>query len=469
MRIFLFIIFVVFIFDSCKKSESPPPVVVIINKVIPPSAFTVTVIDRGTDYAVLNWTKSMATNNDSVVYNVYLGSNPVPVAAGLTSLTYTMHNLNPDSSYKGRIEAEDPKENRTSEPFHLDPFDGYFFAYDNYSQFLYKATLSASPVTPYSFGDDFNAPSGYSNFPVPAISGDTLFVSDLNAVTAVNLKTGSVLWSVGTPGSPTFSLLYANGVIYASCLSSSLNVVAINVAKQSIIWTFPYSIVGITSDPVIANNTIYFTNSNLLFAVNANNGSLLWSKVVANGIGRPSTDGKSVFVATQQNASIYSYDCSTGAYNWSYSVGSVPLNSCPVIHNGTIILVANNATVAVSTQNGSALWQVPSSGYPAFNGDTVFMEYSNKLHALNINTGNEIWSSTASYGLSQAVYAAGYVYFLFSTDAQSGPYVTKVATQTGTVLMTANRNGSGYYLSDLPPVLVINNQAYYGSTSAIGR
>jgi|GEM_PF-5977884 len=97
------------------------------------------------------------------------------------------------------------------------------------------------------------------------------------------------------------------------------------------------------------------------------------------------------------------------------------------------------------------------------------MQYSSKFHALNINTGNEIWSTVNAYGGGEAIYAAGRIYFTFSTGAQSGPYVMKLASNSGAILMMANRNSQGYFLSDLPPVLVINNQAYYGSISAMSR
>jgi len=455
-------------FNSCKKSETPY-VIVTIPVVVPPSAFTVTVVDRGTDYAVLNWTKSLANGNDSIIYNVYLGNNPVPVANELKVLSYTFHNLNPDSTYNGRVEAEDSKQNRTSEKFHLDPFDGYFFAYDSYMQRFYKATLSTSPVTPYSFIDDPNTPSGYSYFPIPAINGDTLIASDINAVTAVSVKSGSQLWSIPTPGSPMYSILYNKGIIYAAGVTPELTVVAIDVAKKSIKWTFASDAEEMSSDLVIANNMVYFTNLNTLYALNANTGNVVWSKVVGNALGRPSTDGKSVFVAAQQTTNVSSYDCLTGALNWSTGVGSVPIFSCPVVHNNALLTVLSTGTVALNTQNGSYLWKTAPSGYPAFNGDTVFMQYGSKLHAININSGSEIWASSTNYGVSDAVYAAGNVYFLFSTDATSGPYVTKVATKTGAILMTANRNGSGYFLTDLPPLLLINNQVYYGSTSAMVR
>jgi hypothetical protein len=136
----------------------------------------------------------------------------------------------------------------------------------------------------------------------PAVVNDTVYVnSDSGKLYALKVSDGSVIWQTNFGSGSDHaddSPAVADGVVY---VGSGNGYYAFNASDGSNRWYFtsPYSPRWRTgyvySSPVVAGNIVYFGSSDsYVFALNASNGSLVWSyrtgdfvfgsPAIANGI-----------------------------------------------------------------------------------------------------------------------------------------------------------------------------------------
>lgn len=71
----------------------------------PPSIFSANTTVVGFDYATIEWTESLDSDNDLVTYAIILEGQEV--ANDLTALTFSFFNLESDTSYTGYVESRD--------------------------------------------------------------------------------------------------------------------------------------------------------------------------------------------------------------------------------------------------------------------------------------------------------------------------------------------------------------------------
>jgi len=117
----------IILFFSCNKPGDP---LTPINKKL--AAFTVTVSNRLSATAALNWTASVNTNNaDTVKYKVYVNNNQL--AQGLTATSYNLTGLAANSTYTGLVMAYTNSGDTASASF----------------------TVGVAPASPYSYVTGF--------------------------------------------------------------------------------------------------------------------------------------------------------------------------------------------------------------------------------------------------------------------------------------------------------------------------
>ncbi|WP_175403970.1 PQQ-binding-like beta-propeller repeat protein [Mucilaginibacter sp. PPCGB 2223] len=463
----------VILFSGCKKNSSP---VVPTDK--PIGAFTVTVADRGANYAVINWTQATTVDpKDAVTYTVILGSDTIL----LNKLQYTVTpaNLTPNA-YHGKVIARNSQGSAMVDTFYVSAFNGYFLGF-SFSFSYSKYTLSANYSSLWSFPSSYNVPMGgsYYSYNTPAISGDTLFIGESKVMTALSLKTGTRLWSVATTGSSQSSVLYDKGMVYTA--TDAQKMIAINTSNHTVKWTFDAPVnTTLLTEPIIVNNTLYFCSSNSLFAIDAATGIKKWSYYFVNGdnvanCSTPTSDGVNIYFTVMSTRSMLSLNAQSGTLNWQYIYGtqaeSIFLNNRNItqIHNGVILQTLGPKTIAVNATTGSLLWNVPTSCNPGFRGDTVYMCYSGKMHALNIKTGTQIWQSADAFDV---VYNNGYnsdIVVVGNKLYASGNncLLTEVNADTGKTSMSISSYAAGLYV--VFPVVILNNKTYYGNSSAVVR
>ncbi|WP_440769928.1 WD40 repeat domain-containing protein [Natronorubrum sp. DTA28] len=186
-----------------------------------------------------------------------------------------------------------------------------------------------------------------------------------------------------------------------------------------------------------------FDQGGNLYAVNQNDGSLLWEKEVYDDTGRAaaiSRDGDSIFIGGDEDTTV-SLDASDGSVNWTYDDHSDRVGSLAISHDGDTLYAVDSADdihaidadsgssnwtespvsgspndlaasptddllltvgnfddiVAIDTTDGSTEWTVDNGGYAEVvgftpDGQTAFAADDGTLMALDPETGDEQWS-----------------------------------------------------------------------------
>ena len=160
------------------------------------------------------------------------------------------------------------------------------------------------------------------------------------------------------------------------------------------------------SYPLIADGMVYvivrisIDSGSRLFALNAIDGSIVWSRTVS--IDRWSAtcyENGRVFVLSSDGR-LRAFDGPTGNNIWIRRVGSLSstFNAPPTVFEGVIYVSDDENVYAVSADSGSVLWTSPvasgSSSSPAVTNDGVYVSYPcQDVYKLNPMTGAPIWQS----------------------------------------------------------------------------
>jgi outer membrane protein assembly factor BamB len=171
------------------------------------------------------------------------------------------------------------------------------------------------------------------------------------------------------------------------------------------------------SYPLIADGKVFVTVKNApvtsgttLFALNAGDGSMLWS--INLNLGGPNFwsalcyENGRVFVLTREGR-LAAFDGSTGSVIWSQQLpGQFSFTSPPTVFQGVVYAggTGNGGTAyAVSADNGNVLWAVPlanaGSSSPAVTTEGVYLSYlCINVYKLNPANGSQIWRDYVACG-----------------------------------------------------------------------
>ena len=223
------------------------------------------------------------------------------------------------------------------------------------------ASCSAHPVqgsTP-STGSASSNPAVAAGWALPG--GNLQNTRDVaSAIDSADVSGLGVAWCVPlTAGAPAFGIyattpVVVNGVVYTQDLKS--NVMAISLATGKVLWTHDYNSPNGGPDGVnVANGTVYTATDDAAVALNAANGTQLWSRTLVRNDheGIDSTPG--------------------------YNDGTVYVSTVPV-----------NASTAVEYGGGgqAVLWALNAkTGVPEWSWDEVQNLWGNP----GVNSGGGLW------------------------------------------------------------------------------
>ncbi|MDR0942536.1 MAG: PQQ-like beta-propeller repeat protein [Holosporales bacterium] len=203
-----------------------------------------------------------------------------------------------------------------------------------------------------------------------AINNGVIYIAtNIGTIVAIDSKTQKELWikSVKYPlhGAP----LYVSGKIIASSIENQT--FAIDANNGSIVWTKTFNkeqtIMEKTGTPaVFGNDIICACSSGDIISLNIQNGADNWSDVLVpsntsdSGVTishiamSPLVFGDNVLVAASESKMVL-IDAISGIRIWEQNIGT--LNS-PVINNGWIFILTNDNIVAcLSCKDGSIKWK----------------------------------------------------------------------------------------------------------------
>ncbi|MFN2390844.1 MAG: PQQ-binding-like beta-propeller repeat protein [Pyrinomonadaceae bacterium] len=314
-------------------------------------------------------------------------------------------------------------------------------------------------------------------------AGATLLPSLLKNVRAQSPKSVVSPLSDFTPGPPIWNYTLPDPLLFAAdpvfyngtiiiCTSNAHetgSIYSLDTQTREERWAkrlpFPSSQFG---QPIIANGVIYVTNgfgengqATVLYAIDADNGNILWQKNYNIKSSLGFGGGNLIFTIANGNVGyvIAVNPKMGGQLVWqnSFIINNEPI-STPLIVGNTVFMRLQRNIIAINLVNGDTLWETDvvyntqntdeSFDISVGNGNVYFTNRDGNLHALDIVTGNPKWKSCVNpnncfYGeLSAPVFYNEKVYVsnggrLFIFQADTGNLINAVTvSEDGTLNLT---------------------------------
>ncbi|MEP0843905.1 MAG: PQQ-binding-like beta-propeller repeat protein [Phycisphaerae bacterium] len=181
------------------------------------------------------------------------------------------------------------------------------------------------------------------------------------------------------------------------------NIRAVNAANGSTIWT--YSVRGLHGSPVISGNYVVFTDyDGNLHCASLSSGAQIWSRALGGGRSASTPAVADGIVVTGGTGSIRGYNLADGALLWTTLIGTSAFKMAPY----------NNHFAALV-------------GSPTISGQIAYVPCGDgRLYALDLQTGAVLWSLEVGAPLISAPCISGNMLYLSSYDGNvyafsSGP------------------------------------------------
>lgn len=296
----------------------------------------------------------------------------------------------------------------------------------------------------------------------PLVLGKRLVVSTDRGLMVIDPNNGTLMKVynniVSTESSPTGE----GDIVYVGTDNSS--VVALNIASEQIVWTFPTS-GPVYSSPVIDGDEIYVASNQNVYAINKNLGSGNWQFAPAGGAtfySSPTVKAPYVYIGCD-DGNLYALEMSNGNIAWQFSTPE-PIKSSPIVYGGNIIFGSNDNKIYCLDSGAKApRWvyetreRVVSSPY-GYNNVIYVGSYDYNFYAINIIDGTLKWKYNMNALVKSSplvhdgtVYVGGFDKFVYAFD-------------TSGILRWSNRiNGA----IETSPVLYDLNKSYYPAISGL--
>ena len=177
-----------------------------------------------------------------------------------------------------------------------------------------------------------------------AIVNGVAFVSGGNTLSALDAKSGALLWNYNDGDDFSSSPAVANGVVYVG--SPDHNVYALDAKTGTKLWSF-LTDNEVVSSPAVVNGVVYIGSNDgytgSLYALDAKSGAELWSDPFAVASSPAVVDDVVYVSGTEGN--LYALDAKTGNQLWSYPAGGW---SSPAVANGVVYATAGQSVDALN-------------------------------------------------------------------------------------------------------------------------
>lgn len=267
----------------------------------------------------------------------------------------------------------------------------------------------------FNIGRGFGSASRLLNGPVIA-EGKVFAVDAEGEVSAVDLKTGVVVWETSTRPEEGISQAFSGGLVYDKgriyVATSAAEAVALDAEDGKLLWRKKIT-APVRSAPTVQDGRVFVvTINNKLEALEGATGKLLWSHsgiIETAGLlggASPAVYG-GVVVVTYSSGEIFALRAENGFPLWSESLSAfnrldsvsslAHIKARPVIKDGRVFLISHSGrTSALDLRTGKRIWTRNFGGIrsPAVAGDYIFMlTNENNLLCMTQREGWILWAA----------------------------------------------------------------------------
>ena len=310
--------------------------------------------------------------------------------------------------------------------------------------------------------------------PTPSLSQLNVYVSSKDGnIYAFNASNGVQRWKYATGSQAISQLQLADGIVYF-IIEEDINtnpnatstMYALNAANGTLLhhYKLPYFTLetgGFIPNFAVSNGVIYFSAPPMAFAINSNDGTMLWQySWFGRGASEPVVVNNVVYYVTGTYI-IYALRGNDGTLLWKYDLNLPVLGSImgtyptPVIIKNTMYVVGwfTDNLYAINVDTHILRWHIHANnqlGESLFAAnDTLYVNTSaypsriNSLYALRADNGQHIWSKNNFYlqfTSNDKLYATGVdtngsltsdLYALSSSDASTLWHVQMSGSRLG--------------------------------------
>jgi outer membrane protein assembly factor BamB len=291
----------------------------------------------------------------------------------------------------------------------------------------------------------------------PIVAGGRIFVTVDNlpesdsstgrpsTLYAFDERTGLLAWPPIKVGkySPLAWLAYEGGRLFVAPQEGPLRALEASTGRELWSTELPYQDFFF-SPPTPFGGVVYITTSNLVYAVRASDGSVLWSTRVSGGTSSPAVTSDSVFVSFQC-ARNYGLDRAAGSVRWNTDSGcSGGGGTAPTYYQGRVYMRDYNTQPSNSyptgdlvydANTGTRLGRFVGRAAPAFDGQSGYFLDGGTLRARPVGSDVDRWSFTGDGALNSApAVMNGYIY---------------VASSAGNLFAVRSTNGGNVWSAPL--------------------
>ncbi len=282
----------------------------------------------------------------------------------------------------------------------------------------------------------------------PAPTAAAVYVGTTNGMLfALSNDTGAILWQLQLD-QPLHSSPAVDEMEGRLFVGAGNVLYAINAADGSLIWT--HATTGfVLASPAVYNDVVYASSvDGQILALSGPEGTPIWITNTPSGfISSPALGtGEGLLFTTGLDGVLRAFDLGNGNPVWTFSTGT-PFLSSPTVDAGRLFISEGRGRVmALDSTDGTPLWEVTGEGGlipspSAAHGQIYVSLAPATLSALDPATGQEIWRAA----LNAPLFARS----VSTTDVNTFQDAVYIATADGVIQGLNPVNGQTFWEIDV--------------------
>ncbi|MCE7988935.1 MAG: hypothetical protein DYG89_47885 [Caldilinea sp. CFX5] len=239
---------------------------------------------------------------------------------------------------------------------------------------------TGEPRWDYQFpkvGSAYNNVGGHVTSPV--VVGGLVVVGAAETMTALDAQSGAVQWSFVAEEPITAAAAVTEDTVY---FADFTHLYALTLATGSERWRFKLDKATLFFAPIVANNIVFTTSKNVIYAVDAQSGRELWQRTFQQFDVMPAAATADQLYVKAVNQ-LWALDSATGEVRWNYA--TVNFLSLPAVtaEELYIIVRSDNSSYlqALRRRDGKLVWQSEklqlSNSAPVAAGNAIYVRTIN--------------------------------------------------------------------------------------------